>query len=131
MTELGVREIFRKLTSAIDFLHSNGVILRNLTATGILMSQAMADETEEHRSPIISHLDKAMVLSEEEKTSGNFGDVRFRSPEAIKLKPYSFKADVWSLGVILFFMLTKEMPFKESEDSSSDSDFSSSFASSS
>ena len=33
------------------------------------------------------------------------------APEVVTNKNYSFKADVWSLGTILFQMLTNEYPF--------------------
>jgi serine/threonine protein kinase len=33
------------------------------------------------------------------------------SPEALKNSEYSFKSDVWSIGVILFEMLTGKTPW--------------------
>lgn len=39
------------------------------------------------------------------------GDIRFNAPEVIMGKPYDFKADCWSFGIILYFMLTNELPF--------------------
>ena len=40
------------------------------------------------------------------------GDLRFRAPEVIQGKPYSFKADTWSVGVILFYTLTLKFPIE-------------------
>ena len=33
------------------------------------------------------------------------------SPEIVQGKPYSFKSDIWSLGVLLYQMLMLKMPF--------------------
>ena len=57
-----------------------------------------------------------------EKTFSLFGDVRYRAPEVIQGRPYGFKADCWSFGVILFFMLCGELPFDIDEIPEDDSE---------
>ncbi len=34
------------------------------------------------------------------------------APEVLKKMPYSFEADIWSLGVVFYFMLFGDYPFK-------------------
>ena len=34
------------------------------------------------------------------------------APEILKGENYSFKSDIWSLGIIIYFMLNKEYPYK-------------------
>ena len=49
-------------------------------------------------------------------TTGAHGDIRFRAPEIIDGKQYSFKADVWAFGILLFFLLTGKFPFDEIDE---------------
>lgn len=38
------------------------------------------------------------------------------APEMIDKKPYSSKVDIWSLGVILFELLTNNKPFHDDDE---------------
>lgn len=51
------------------------------------------------------------MLGPEETCIGIFGDINFRAPEVLEGLPYNWKADSWSLGVIIFHMLTGSYPF--------------------
>ena len=44
------------------------------------------------------------------------GTPYYLSPEIIQSKPYSFKSDIWSLGVLLCKMLTNRLPFFNKDD---------------
>ena len=39
------------------------------------------------------------------------GTPYYLSPEIVESKPYSFKSDVWSLGILLYEMCALKMPF--------------------
>jgi serine/threonine protein kinase len=43
------------------------------------------------------------------------GTFAFFSPEVVQGLPYSQKTDVWSLGVVLYILLTNHMPFLEQD----------------
>ena len=62
-------------------------------------------------------MDKAIIIGPEGFTNGIFGDQRYRAPEVIQGKPYTSKADMWSLGVIMYFLLAGEHPFEKSSSS--------------
>lgn len=42
------------------------------------------------------------------------GTSYFMAPEILMKKVHDYKVDLWSMGVILFFMLFREYPFKNS-----------------
>jgi serine/threonine protein kinase len=39
------------------------------------------------------------------------GTIGFMAPEIVKDEPSDFKADIWSLGIILFALLSSRVPF--------------------
>ena len=41
------------------------------------------------------------------------GTVAWMAPEVIKNEPYSEKVDIWSYGVVLWELLTQDVPFKD------------------
>lgn len=43
------------------------------------------------------------------------GTIVFMAPEALLGVPYDFKADIWSLGVILYALLSARAPFEGDE----------------
>ena len=72
-------------------------------------------QNSEHGIPRIRNLKYACCISPESKTTGIYGDVHFRAPEVIQGQPYAHKADSWSFGVILYYMLTQTLPFTADE----------------
>ena len=43
------------------------------------------------------------------------GSVAYLSPEILQRRPHDLKTDVWSLGIVLYIVLTGRMPFIDRE----------------
>lgn len=111
LTETWVRNLALKLGQALDHLHQSGIILRDFDADGIVMNEQTHDILS--INPRITRINHAIVMDYSARTSGINGDIRFKAPEVVCGKPYDFKAEAWSYGVLLFFMLVGELPFDD------------------
>ena len=61
-----------------------------------------------------------MIIAPSERLNENYGTLIFTAPEILLNKEYNAKVDVWSVGVIAFYLLFGILPFtmrgKDSND---------------
>ena len=99
--------IFRQILSAIHFLHSQGIIHRDIKPENILMD-------ENHTHIKLCDFGFSSVYDPNRPFEDFCGSPEYAAPEMIGRKPYSGpEVDIWSLGVLLFVMLTGCLPFSE------------------
>ena len=112
-----VKEMALRIGHGIEYLHKKGIILRNLDAKSILLQEEEVYRSVVGRTtvahPKICELNGAEILGEDQKTIGTLGDIRYRPPEVVMNKPYNFKADSWTFGIIIFLLIAKKLPFDQ------------------
>ena len=95
---------------AIDFLHKNNMIYRDLKPENILIdSKGHIKLTDFGLSKIVTNI--------EEKSFTICGTLQYIAPEIITGEGYNESVDWWSLGIIMYEMLTGKLPFKFNFDS--------------
>lgn len=98
-----VVEIIFKCCRALNYAQFNGVIHRDIKPANILLS----DEGEVK----VSDLGAAIVLDLELTQIDNIGSPGYMSPEQVRGEVLTHQTDIYSLGVVMYKMLTGASPF--------------------
>ncbi|GIN61483.1 serine/threonine-protein kinase PrkC [Robertmurraya siralis] len=98
-------DIMQQLTSAISHAHQNHIIHRDIKPHNILIDR--------EGNVKITDFGIAMALSATSITQTNsvLGSVHYLSPEQARGGMANKKSDVYSLGIVLFELLTGRLPF--------------------
>lgn len=102
-TEEDVKFYLAELLLALTHLHSLGIIYRDLKPENILLDE------EGHIKLTDFGLSKEAL---DEKAYSFCGTVEYMCPEVIARQGHTKSADFWSLGVVMFEMLTGVLPFQ-------------------
>ncbi|MDQ1146754.1 serine/threonine protein kinase [Bacillus sp. SORGH_AS 510] len=97
--------IMRQLTSAISHAHQNHIIHRDIKPHNILI---------DHNGNVkVTDFGIAMALSATSITQTNsvLGSVHYLSPEQARGGMANRKSDIYSLGIVMFELLTGRLPF--------------------
>ena len=95
--------LLRKILGAVSYLHSRGVCHRDLKPENFMFESGelklidfgLAAKVEEHSV---------------EEMHSQVGTAFYVAPEVLKGK-YNFKCDIWSVGIILYLMITGTAPY--------------------
>src|SRR5260221_5256295 len=105
--------LYTSISLAIDYAHQKGVIHRDIKPSNILMD--MQDRTRNPRGePILTDFGLAKLLGASAGilTSNQLGTPIYTSPEQARGYPGNERSDLYSLGVILYEMVTGAPPFR-------------------
>ncbi len=99
-----VIEVIFKSCKALDHAHRHGVIHRDIKPANILMAGGTDIK--------ISDFGAALQAAAETTQVSGVGSPAYMSPEQCQDRPLSLQTDIFSLGVVMYQLLTGSLPFK-------------------
>jgi len=104
-----VCEIGQKIAEALGYAHQHGVVHRDIKPANILLTSR---ETYGIERPKITDFGVAKLAEGQTTLTGQMvGTPAFMPPEQFTGAPIDQRADIFSLGVVLYWMATGEQPF--------------------
>lgn len=102
-----VDSFIKQCLLGLQFLHEHNIIHGDIKTDNLMINTSL-DLIK------IIDFDLSFICDDAEYYSTSvFGTTKFIAPESYDIGIYSTKSDVWSLGIVLYIMLTKRYPINE------------------
>jgi len=101
-TEKEARDIIAPIMDVLIYCHSLGIIHRDIKPENLLLSS----KDPEKAVIKVSDFGLARFLNDEQFATTTCGTPGYVAPEILSSKPYTNTCDFWSVGVVLFVLLS-------------------------
>jgi len=99
-----VLKLMEQVCSALDFAHQHNVVHRDIKPANLMLTSSDVVKITDFGTAKILQFGTA-------QTAHVMGTPSYMSPEQVKGKPIDGRSDIFSLGVILYELMTGEKPF--------------------
>ena len=106
-SEKQATNIMSQIANGVKYLHQYGIVHRDLKPDNIMITQ-------QNDYGVIKIMDFGLskIVSPNERMVDGYGTLSYVAPEVLLRTPYNKEVDIWSMGVILFYMLSGRLPFR-------------------
>ena len=103
-TEFQASEIIRQLLSSLLYCHKNQTVHRDIKPENIFLMESDPPYIK------LGDFGNSIEFNNESRLQGCFGSAYYMAPEIFK-GDYDEKCDIWSVGIILFILITGKAPY--------------------
>jgi len=96
-----------EISEALEYAHLNGVIHRDIKPANILIDH--------HGRALLADFGIAHSANKTGSFAPSLGTLRYMAPEQLEGKPSDQRSDIYSLGVVLYEVMTGRIPYSSSE----------------
>jgi serine/threonine protein kinase len=100
-----IKYILASVCLFLDHLHSKNIVYRNLNPSNIMIKNS--------GYLIMTDFSCSKQLEPYGKTNTVAGVPYYMAPEVIRQEEYGLNVDMWSMGVVLYEMMSGSLPFGE------------------
>lgn len=100
-----------QIVRAVVYCHSMGIVHRDLKPENILI-----DAEQDGIVKLIDFGTSAVYSRGSETLKGVFGTAYYIAPEVVRKKGYDERCDVWSIGVMIYILLSGAAPFDDPDN---------------
>jgi hypothetical protein len=114
-----------QMIEGMRVLHKYGVIHRDIKTTNMVVDIIPSNKNNSNSGWEIDYSNinnsevkvidfgLSRILGKFESSNDPYGSLCFKAPELIKHEPYDFKVDVWAIGITIYYLVYKELPFEK------------------
>jgi NIMA (never in mitosis gene a)-related kinase len=104
LAEVVIGRWLRQILDALAYLHGKGVVHRDLKTSNVFLKDSWS-------TALIGDFGISTVLARSTFAKNCAGTPAYMSPEAVRSERFNTAVDIWSVGIILYELMTLELPF--------------------
>jgi hypothetical protein len=98
-------QISSQIFDSLNFLHKYGIIHRDIKHTNILCNSKYEIK--------LFDFGLSRIIGHYEYVNNPYGSLNFKAPEIILNHLYNFKVDIWSTGILIYYLMYGNTPFND------------------
>merc|ERR1719440_176665 len=110
-TEVDAAKVTEQMVAAVSYLHANNICHRDLKLENWLYESDDPDA-----ALMLCDFGFGQVVEPSAQLHGTMGSLYYIAPEVLEGSVYGLPCDIWSLGVIVFMMISGTPPFVGDSD---------------